>query len=121
MACESCPFAFTDLSEQAQNYACLPTPYEVIKMKRESGHNWGCHGNEKKICQGFAKFVNESQKYDFRDNLQDIDTSEGGLISYDTWYAKGREIAMAEAEENQNSRKVEKSLVRKELLLPVHT
>lgn len=54
MACECCPFAFTDASGQVQNNECLLSPYDIIQMKWKSGHNWACHSNEKVICKGFA-------------------------------------------------------------------
>lgn len=101
MACECCPFAFTDASEEVQNYGCLPTPYEIIQMKRKSGHNWSCHSNEKKICRGFVTHVEEAKKYKWREDLSDIDTSKGNLISYETWCHKGEAEAIKEAD-NRN-------------------
>ncbi len=97
MACKCCPFAFTDASEEVQNYGCLPTPYEIIQMKRKSGHNWACHSNEKRICQGFVEHVEWMQAHAWVDNMRDIDTSKGNLISYETWYSKGEEEAIREA------------------------
>lgn len=96
MTCTHCPFAFTDKSEEVQNYGCLPTPWDVIEMKRKSGHNWSCHSNDKKICSGFVEFVKEypNNKY------SDIDTSVGGLISYETWYHEGEEEAIRKANQS---------------------
>lgn len=106
MACESCPFAFTDQSEMVQNYGCLPTPYEIVEMKRESGHNWACHSNEKKICSGFNEFIEYSRKSPYSvDKYDDIDTSKGGLIPYEVWYNEGREAAMQKADDNLKENK----------------
>jgi hypothetical protein len=97
MACGGCPFAFTDESEYIQGLGCLPSPYDIIQMKRKSGHNWGCHSNEKVVCKGFSDFVKESQKNDYVDNMKDIDTSKGKIISYDVWYREGEEGAIQKA------------------------
>lgn len=100
MACITCPFAFTDESEQAQNYGCLPTPLDIIRMKRESGHNWACHHNENQKCKGFEDFVKYNQESEFSvDKMKDIDTSTGNLISYETWCHEGPEAAIKEADE----------------------
>lgn len=104
MACECCPFAFTDASEQAQGYGCLPTPYDIVQMKRKSGHNWACHSNENTICKGFVDHVQWMQEHGSVDKLDDIDTTEGNLISYDTWYREGEEVALMKAK-NKGGRK----------------
>lgn len=95
--CKHCPFAFTNESEYVQGLGCLPSPFDITQMKRKSGHNWACHSNEVKICSGFVDFIKEypSGKY------SDIDTSTGGLISYETWYHEGEEAALKEADEKQ--------------------
>lgn len=101
MTCKTCPFAFTEESEMVQNYGCLPTQYEIIQMKRKSGHNWSCHWNESSICKGFVNYVKEAQEKNYIDNLKDIDISKGNLISYNTWYYKGEEAAIKEANDRK--------------------
>lgn len=63
--CNSCPFNYcSDESEYAQNMGCLPAPVDVLKIKDETGHNWACHSNNKRICAGLSEHR---------------DTSTGGL------------------------------------------
>lgn len=49
-----CPFAYTDLSEEIQNYGCLPTPQEIVNM---ASHKkiWACHTVPTKPCLGAAR------------------------------------------------------------------
>lgn len=47
-----CPFAYTEISDQVQNYGCLPSPLEIINMRVIHGKTWACHENTQKPCLG---------------------------------------------------------------------
>ena len=87
--CSACPFAFTDRSEEVQNYGCLPSPFEILKIKSESGHNWSCHDNPNKLCAGYANHI---AKY-----RTDLNIKQGNLINYEIWYRQGEAAAIAQA------------------------
>jgi hypothetical protein len=91
--CVTCPFSSNDKAEQVQNWGCLPTPYDIIKMKEKSGHNWSCHSDATVLCGGFARYVTE--------NRPDLDIKQGNLISYEVWYLEGEEKSIAKAGEER--------------------
>lgn len=78
MACKSCvtcPFSFTHEAENLCNLGCLPSVYEIMQIKKETGLNWACHDDESKICGGYVEFAND----------KGIDYKSGGLAVLSKW------------------------------------
>lgn len=76
MCCETCPFSCSPEAEQAQNYACLPSPFEIMQIKAETGKNWSCHHNEDRLCAGFARECRE----------RGIEYRGAESTTYERWY-----------------------------------
>lgn len=88
-ACTACPFndGVTEEATEAQNLGCLPSSWDIMEMKRKSGHNWACHDDESRICTGFCHRAKE----------EGLSVTSGNLIRYVTWYHEGEAAAITEA------------------------
>jgi len=75
--CEACPFSFSEKSEYAQGLGCLPAPYDIMKIKSETGKNWACHEDqeEKRLCAGYVAYAKE----------QGVDYKTGGTVGLSIW------------------------------------
>lgn len=88
MTCRACPFAFTNESESIQNLGCLPSPYEIMVLRRETGRSWSCHEDDTKPCAGQIKFCRE-EGFDHKVIKP--------LITYTKWYHDGVADLLEEA------------------------
>lgn len=79
MTCDACPFSLFEAAEQAQNWGCLPSPCEIMKIKTETGKNWPCHEDENRICAGFVEACRETG----------TEYRGAPLASYKRWYQEG--------------------------------
>jgi len=52
--CPACPFTVSEESGLAQNPGCLLTTFEILAMCAEGNRPWACHGDEPRICRGYA-------------------------------------------------------------------
>lgn len=80
--CATCPFGGSDEAENAINLGCVPSLFEVLEIKRNTGHNWGCHGaadDETKPCAGFVGACRELN----------LDYKTGSHLSYKDWFENG--------------------------------
>lgn len=55
----ACPFAFTEESEQVQNFGCLPTPHEIKIMRVDHGKTWACHEQPDRPCKGAIQWLKD--------------------------------------------------------------
>ena len=77
----SCPFSFTDKSEIIQNYGCLPTPYQILKMRTKYNKTWACHCNPTKPCLGALNYLKDKKlPYEVVDN--ELLTEDSDWILY---------------------------------------
>lgn len=79
MTCAACPFAFTDRSEYVQSLGCLPSPYEIMVAKRDTGRNWACHDDESRVCAGFVQECRE----------RGVEYRGAGLVTFTEWNEVG--------------------------------
>lgn len=82
--CEACPFAMTEHSEQAQNYGCLPSPYQIFQLMRKHNSNWSCHEKDGKLCSGYVAVC--------RDN--NVEFKGKPMFYSETWLRTGEEITV---------------------------
>lgn len=90
--CITCPFSCGPDAEQGYNWACLPSQSDILRMKKESGHNWECHSADGVKCGGLATYIKE--------NELPLSVKDGGIIKHDTWYYQGEEAAIQEADKS---------------------
>lgn len=85
-SCKTCPFGDGDgwspEAEQAMALGCVPEPWEIMGIKRDTGLNWGCHSAEEgkdRICAGFVRECHE----------RGIEYRGAKTLSYADWYQNG--------------------------------
>lgn len=57
----ACPLAYNELSEQVQNYGCLPTAIDIVVMKYKYNRTWACHSTPTKPCLGGLKILKHNK------------------------------------------------------------
>ena len=58
--CEACPWNhYSEEAQRAQNYGCLPTPQEMLRLNEEEGQALSCHSNGSCVCKGLAAHLKE--------------------------------------------------------------
>lgn len=55
-----CPFSFSDASDRIQNYGCLPTPRQIMRLRAECGVMWACHNDVTKPCVGAIRALRKA-------------------------------------------------------------
>lgn len=76
--CSACPFSFSDNAENLCNLGCLPSVFEIMQIKKETGLNWACHDDESKICSGYVEYAAK----------KGLDYKTGGLAVLSLWQSK---------------------------------
>lgn len=76
--CNDCPFndGVTEEACQAQNWGCLPTKEEMVRIHEHYGVSLSCHERQYMACIGLSEVV---------------DTDEDKVCSYSDWY-QGKSI-----------------------------
>jgi hypothetical protein len=89
MACNSCPFndGLTQEASYVQNMGCLPSSYDIINLKKETGHNWACHSNNEKICSGL-KETNKEKNLGLNMKSGGLYLQPGSNCSQKSWAPK---------------------------------
>lgn len=66
--CTACPFNIGHRDcDEAYNLGCLPSPHEILELKRTTGNNWACHSDPTRICAGLVKHSkSENLNLDFK-------------------------------------------------------
>jgi hypothetical protein len=66
--CTACPFNIGHPEcDAAYNLGCLPTPHEVIELKKTTGNNWACHSKPDQVCAGMVRWAkSQDLKLDFK-------------------------------------------------------
>lgn len=88
--CETCPLGdgegISPAAEEGINLGCLPDMFEVFAIKRNTGCNWGCHG-EDRICAGFVREA----------AALGIEYRQSPTLKFASWADLGLEAAVREA------------------------
>ncbi len=88
-SCPGCPFndGYTEEAAMGQNYGCLPSGADILRIKRETGQNWACHDDERRTCAGLCHAA----------RTEGLDLTQGNLVRYSSWYQAGEAAAVHEA------------------------
>lgn len=56
----ACPLAYNEVSENAQQYGCLPSGFDIVVMKIKYNRTWACHSNPTQPCLGGLKILKKN-------------------------------------------------------------